>query len=87
MIKEKETERNLSISFKLHYSPSSTVQPKCTGKTFNLPTRQRLHKGIGNHVISGAVCDVEGSVFNSLVDEMIVYVNVFSAGVKVVSGG
>jgi len=63
------------------------VQSKHAGKTLNLPTRQYLCQGVSNHVMSGAVCNIKGSVFNSLVDEIIMYVDVFGAGMEIVYSG
>jgi hypothetical protein len=40
-----------------------------------------------NHVVSGAVGDVESSVFNGLAVEMIAYVDMFRTSVEVVCGG
>lgn len=54
---------------------------------FNFRRRESFSEGIGNHVISGAINETDGSVFDDPSDKMKAYINMFSTWVILVVFG
>ena len=68
----------------LRHSPSFCAQSKSCGKMLYLDGWQHLGERVGNHVISGAINEVQGALLNDPLDPVIVHVDVLGPGVVLV---